>query len=195
MGQPLLLIGTGRRNTKAVRAVCLQCFVSEVRQYKKIKPQLYVRIQYALRNIIMMKKRLNDLQKTGELCFLYYDEDDTEIFLIGTIEKVDREFFVMSCYTLNGEANGFTCRLIQSIIKIETKHAYIESVQKLIDGERHAAFPAEFREGMQCLTSILDYAYKNRRVCFIELCESSNVDAVGLIGELDRQTIMMYLCI
>lgn len=46
---------------------------------------------------------------------------------------------------------------------------------------------------MQCLTSILDYAYKNRRVCFIELCESSNVDAVGLIGELDRQTIMMYL--
>lgn len=141
----------------------------------------------------MMKKRLNDLKKTGELCFLYYDEDDTEIFLIGTIEKVDREFFVMSCYTLNGEANGFTCRLIQSIIKIETKHAYIESVQKLIDGERHAAFPAELVKGTQCLAGILEYIYQNQRVCFIELCESSNVDAVGLIGELDRQTIMMYL--
>ena len=48
-------------------------------------------------------------------------------------------------------------------------------------------------KGTQCLAGILEYVYQNQRVCFIELCESSNVDAVGLIGELDRQTIMMYL--
>ena len=93
----------------------------------------------------------------------------------------------------NSQFESFIIELSSITFHKRNYSANIESVQKLIDGERHAAFPAEFREGMQCLTSILDYAYKNRRVCFIELCESSNVDAVGLIGELDRQTIMMYL--
>ena len=139
-----------------------------------------------------MKERLKKIYNKKQLCCFYYDENDTETFLIGWIISMDEEFFIIECINMGGYSNGFVCRLIDSVIKVESCNKYLQSIEKLFNLNKQKR-SNKFYDAKNCLKEIIDYVVKNRKVAFVELCESSRIDSVGYIKaykENDEITIL-----
>ena len=137
-----------------------------------------------------MKNKLKSIYDKKELCCVFYNEYDTEIFLIGWIVNFDTEYFIMECINSKGYNNGFVCRLIDSIIKIETKSKYLQSVEKLFYSNKQSRANL-FKQTDNCLKSFLTHATEYERICFIELCESDNLDAVGYINHHNDEEVVI----
>jgi len=137
-----------------------------------------------------MKKKIKEIYKKSNLCCIYYDEDDTDAFIIGWVVAIDPKFFIIECVTPKGYHNGIACRLLDSVIKIETNNKYIESILKLWKINNQERFDISMQEKV-CLTSLMNFIIENERVCFIEICNSANLDAVGYMKKFDNEKLLV----
>lgn len=135
-----------------------------------------------------MKNKIKKVYEERKMVCLYYNECDTESFLIGWIVGYDKEYCFIECVNSRGFCNGYAIRLIDSIVKIEIDNKYLLSVQKLLEINKQSQ-TAIFIDVEDCLEEILNYSLKNRRICFIELSESNNLDAIGMLNNINANEV------
>jgi hypothetical protein len=123
---------------------------------------------------------LNDLIKTGELCGVYTDADNTNKFSVGYICGHDGNFFLLEKIDPYGQNDGISCQPIEKIFNLEIKTEYIKDIQKLFDFNKEKRRKA-IKCGDDAVRALLKYANENGKICAIELYESGCDDLIGFV--------------
>lgn len=132
---------------------------------------------------IKMKKIMEQQKSQGELCGIYCDADFGK-FLAGRIEAVDDGWFLLSSVTPAGEPDGYVCRQIETVCRMNTDTVYLKNLQKLMReaGTEPMPSPIPLLEG-GIFPSTLQYLLETKKICTIEILDDRDLALTGVIRE------------
>lgn len=135
-----------------------------------------------------MKEKLQKFIDNQELIAVFTDEDDTYRFSVGYILAAnDIEFLIEEISPL-GKYDGLSCRLINDIIKLEYDNEYIDNISKLFEYHKEKRNNSIIIKDSP-LISLFDFAKVNKKICYIQLCDSKQDDAVGFVESIEEDFV------
>ncbi len=131
-------------------------------------------------------KLLKQLKLAQKLCAVYDNADDVRSFAVGYIVAVGEDDYIMETINASGQFDGFACKLVEDIISVETDSQYLTREENLMRARGYAR-PDRSAFGTDCLNDLLQYAAKNRKICFVELDASGCWDVAGFVVRADEE--------
>ena len=129
-----------------------------------------------------MKHELNSLKDRQELVRIYADRTDFDNSLIGFIQEIDDDDFLLKSISPKGLYDGFVVKKLDSIVRIETDSAYIQRIKFLF--ESRAVWHDDIHIEGNVIADLLKYAIEKQRAVCIELLHSGYNDVIGYPEEL-----------
>ncbi len=134
-----------------------------------------------------MKNRLLKIKQNGDLCEIYSDFNATSKYAVGYILDFDGDYTVIKLYDPYGHYDGIAYFLTDSIYDVQTNTLYLKSLKKLI---AHYDENSTYGVNSICdMNKMLSLIKREKRICEIELCESHNVDNVGIVTAFNDDVI------
>lgn len=135
-----------------------------------------------------MYEFLKKINKSGKLVSIYADVNDSDSYISGYVLCFDQEHLLLKNISSLGKYNGIVCLEIDHIFKIEYDTILLSIIdEKVLDEEKKIE---DFRF-KNVLVEFLDYIKRNEIVCSIELIDSLNVDAIGIVKQIEDSYVII----
>ena len=119
----------------------------------------------------------------GLIC-IYTNQENTDKFIVGSIEFCNDEKVLVHCYDPDGHDDGYIAFYISSIFLVEINNAYIHDMSKKIKRESSEVLK---KQTSDVFLTLLNYAYENHRIVSIQLFNSGFDDIVGYVLSIDDE--------
>ncbi len=130
---------------------------------------------------MLLLEDLKNYMKCKELVEVYYDDRNTQNFVVGFIMQVDTEHCMLQLITPEGNQDGYLLIGTDEIFSIVSKSRYLEKIMILLMNKKDATEITFHPKGKNLLESFLDYIYENKYVTRIYLLGSQEFDFQGII--------------
>ena len=139
----------------------------------------------------MFQEKLRELMEAKSYISIYHNRDDLSAFGFGVVVACNGEHVIFAAFSPCGENDGLHLCEIDSICKIEYDDMYSNKMEKLINynGAKHENY--HFRENL--IEEFLRYAKENNFIAGIEICDSDEFDALGLVDSLSDEGCKILL--
>lgn len=133
----------------------------------------------------MIIEQLKEIKSNRKLASIYTNKNDTGRFIVGYIEEISEDFIIIQAVNPNGHFDGLLLKELESIYRVETEGNYLDKMQKLLDYNNEATEQVTL-DGKDLITSLLQYAEKNKYVVSIELLNSGFDDIIGYVQRISE---------
>lgn len=135
----------------------------------------------------MLSEVLNQAKLNGEIVALYGDRDETTKFEVGYIVEFDKDYFILERVTPAGKSDGYLLDRMQSIYHVELGTLYLKKMLRLINYNGIKRQKNLFDKN-DLLLSFIKFAFQDKKIMSIELCDSSNRDIIGRVKKFDSDS-------
>lgn len=136
----------------------------------------------------MFDKILN-VHNLKKLIGIYTDSINLDSFSVGYVLHVDKNSYILYEVSPYGQFDGYSCRLIEDIVKIEEDSKYLDNMQKLVNYYDLDMSDIIFDDSKPIIFSFLEYIKSSKKVCSIQSCNSEVFDIVGFIKKYNKNSI------
>lgn len=125
--------------------------------------------------------------KEGKLIAVYSDKNDTEKFAAGFFIGKDDENIVLAHISPYGKYDGYLIKRIEDVFSVEYDNDYCNKLESLyrLQNQAHATINL----GDNAILAIIEWAYENKKIVSLELCDSGYTDIQGYINSIDSDSI------
>ena len=137
-----------------------------------------------------MKECIAKLLREDKLCSVF--TNDAEKFMAGYLLDSDGEYMLMELFNPYGYADGLCCQRIESVTKVETDTLYNEDLE-LLAGYRGQTRRQKIERQGNVLDAFLTVALLGKKLCTVELYDSSCDDVIGFLTEIDGEELVFAM--
>ena len=136
-----------------------------------------------------MKNNFSKILKTGKLCEVYFDPDNTGKFAVYRLLYVGNDCYVAAAYDKYGNYDGVECGYIDQTIKVATDTLYLKCLERLIQNKNPFDISLVKPTESGLLKNVLDYVIEKRVMCEIEVCGSGGDCVTGYVKLRDEESV------
>lgn len=136
-----------------------------------------------------MKTKILNAYKNKMLVGLYTNYRNPNLFSVGYIVYVDEKSYILYEISPYGKFNGYSCELIENIVKIEKNSKYLNNIEKLINYYNFKIDTIIIDEKKPLIFEFLEIIKSSNRICSILTYNSEIFDIVGFIKTFDEKVI------
>lgn len=130
---------------------------------------------------------LIDSNKQEEIISVFTNVEESQKFSVGIVSELFENEIIINHYLPNGKYDGFIVKQIDEIYKIEKGSKYLKKI-KILSQLHQVVHNKLERVQENGFSTLLTYAFKNKKVVSIELFGSENNDAVGFVKKIDENS-------
>ncbi len=116
--------------------------------------------------------------KAGQFVEIYENPDDTEKCAVGFVAALDGEWIIMRHIHPTGQEDGYTCRRVENIYRVNVDTRYMRALGLLIGQDETRSFPGE-----NLRLELLQMAQETGMPVQIELMDSGLWNVTGFVEE------------
>jgi len=136
-----------------------------------------------------MENIILNAYKNKKLIAIYSDSINPDSFSVGYILYVDKTSYVLYEFSPYGKFDGYSCNLIEDIIKIEEDSIYLNSIKLLIKYYNFKIKDIVIDESKPILFGFLEFNKLSKNICSI-LCSNSDIfEPVGFVKKINKRNI------
>lgn len=121
-----------------------------------------------------------------KLIGIYNDNTNPNLFSVGYILHIDANSYILYNISSYGKFDGYSCELIENIIKIEEDTKYLKNIQKLVTFYNLNITDEIFCDGSKpIIFNYIDFIKSSNIICSIL---SYNSDTYGIVGFIKNYT-------
>lgn len=137
----------------------------------------------------MLNKILN-CYNNKKLIGIYTDNINPNSFSVGYILYVDKNSYILYNISSYGKFDGYSCALIEDIIKIEEDSKYLNNLQRLINYYNlDITNEILIDDTKPIIYNFINYIKSTNSICSILSYNSDIYDVVGLVKKYDKNSI------
>lgn len=124
-------------------------------------------------------------KKSNDIIAIYRWNDDSEIFIVGKVVSVSKEFYILANIDKYGKTDGFGFQRLDNIARIEADSQYIEMIKK-------AYTFTKMEETVSSSNNLMDELFENlvttSTTCTIEL-EDCDIEFSGRVIKNEKDLV------
>ena len=136
-----------------------------------------------------VKKKILNAYKNKKLIGIYTDSINPNSFSVGYILHIDELSYILYEVSPYGKFNGYSCNLIEDIIKIEEDSIYLNNINKLFSYYNAEVNDILIDESRPIIFGFLDYINSTKKICSILSCNSDVYDIVGFVKKTNQNSV------
>ncbi len=136
-----------------------------------------------------MKNKIISAYKNKKLIAIYSDSINPDLFSVGYVLYVDEVSYILYEFSPYGKFDGYSCNLIEDIIKIEEDSMYLNNIKRLITYYGFELKNIVIDESKPILFAFLEFIKLSNNICSF-LCSNSDIfNPVGFIKKISKRNI------
>ena len=136
-----------------------------------------------------MKERLKKAQRNKKLCAVYTNTERTTRFTVGFLLDMDDSYIILKLINSYGLYDGIVCIMYDDIYRVESDTVYLKVLEKLV---AYYNLSDVNNHNIHSVKDMISLIKEQRRICEIELCDSSNIDIVGYVDKVSSENIELF---
>ncbi|MDD7314166.1 MAG: hypothetical protein PUH11_00360 [Bacilli bacterium] len=137
-----------------------------------------------------MKDKVLDAYKNKKLIGIYTDSINPNSFSVGYILHADENSYILYNISPYGKFDGYSCELVEDIIKIEEDSKYLNNIQKLINYYKlDVVDEMLFDDSKPIVFNFIEFIKSSNSICSILTDNSDIYDIVGFIKKYNKKSI------
>lgn len=131
---------------------------------------------------MLLLEDLKEYMKGKELIEVYYDDSNTQNFIVGFIIQVDNLHCILQLVTPEGNQDGYLLIGTDEIFSVVSKSRYLKKIMTLIMNKQVVREVDFNLKDKNLIDSFIDYILNNKYVARIYLLGSQEFDFQGIIS-------------
>lgn len=137
-----------------------------------------------------MKNKILNAYKNRKLIGIYTDDTNPRLFSVGYILHVDENSYILYNISPYGKFDGYSCELIENIIKIEEDSKYLNNIKKLSIYYNLDLIDEIFiDESKPIIFNFIEFIKSSNSICSILSYNSDVYDIVGFVKKYNKKSI------
>lgn len=141
----------------------------------------------------IMKDKILNAYKNKKLIGIYTDSNNPDSFSVGYILNVDELSYILYEISPYGKFDGYSCNLIEDIIKLEEDSIYLNNIKKLISYYNIEINYISIDESSAIIFGFLEFIQSTKKICSILSCNSNVFDIVGFVKRINQNSVEISL--
>jgi hypothetical protein len=136
-----------------------------------------------------MKNKILNAYKNKKLIGIYTDNINPDSFSVGYILHIDELSYILYEVSPYGKFDGYSCNLIEDIIKLEEDSIYLNNIKKLISYYNIEVNDILIDESKPIIFGFLDFIKSTKKICSILSYNSDVFDIVGFVKKTNQNSV------